>query len=189
MSESSRMVVVLTAVCIASAFLLAVVYKVTKEPIAEQKRLARLAAIKAVLPNYDNEPDKEVKTVTIGKDSKGKEQQIDFYLAKKGEKTVGTAFEVIAKGFGGDINIMMGVIPDGGIKGIKILSHKETPGLGAKITEAWFQKQFNKKTVKDNLQIKKDGGKIDQITGASISSRGVAQGLKAGLKTYQQQFK
>ncbi len=174
-----KLVVVLTIICIISAFALAMVYKITKEPIAKQKRLEMIKAIKAVLPvSVVNDPVKDKividkKNIFIGKDKNG--------------KITGVAFKVFSKeGYGGTIEIMLGInSKDDSVNGIEILSMSETPGLGAKITEDWFKNQFKKRNLKNtNWKVKKDGGDIDQISGATISPRAVTKAVFNGLKFY-----
>ncbi len=185
----SQLVIVLTAICALAALSLAGVYEMTKEPIAEQIRLARLRAIKAVLPVYDNQPDQETRSVVIGKDRRGKDKVVTFYKATREGQPVGIAFAMPEKGFGGEISVMIGVTPGQAISGVEILLHKETPGLGAKIEEKTFRGQFiGKSLLTSKLALKRDGGELDQITGASISSRAVTKAIKKGLELYQKEF-
>ncbi len=189
MKDIMRLMIVLTTICITAALSLALVYDVTKEPIAQSLREEKLAAIKAVLPEYDNQPDQEVQTVTLGKDKRGREQKVDFYVATKEGKWVGTAFSSPAKGFGGEIVTMLGVRPDNSLNMAKVLSHRETPGLGAKIEKPKFIGQFqNKILAEGEVKVKKDGGDIDSITGATISSRSICDAVNNGLKLYGERF-
>ncbi len=184
-----QLIIVLTAICVVAALALSGVYEVTKEPIAEQIRLARLRAIKAVLPAYDNQPDQETQSVVIGKDRRGKDVVVTFYKATLEGQPVGTAFAVPEKGFGGGITVMIGLTPQQAISGVEILLHKETPGLGAKVEKKAFRSQFiGKSLLTGKLALKRDGGEIDQITGASISSRAVTKAIKRGLELYQKEF-
>jgi len=170
-----RLVQVLTVICVVSAGALAFVYEATREPIAEQIRQEKLRAIQAVLPEYDNQPDTDVM------EAGGR----TFYVGRKAGKWVAVAFQVAAKGFGGDIGLMLGVDREGKVTGVRVLTHKETPGLGAKIEQAWFLEQFAGRGLGRDLALKRDGGEIDQITGATISSRAVLEAVKAGLEEYQ----
>lgn len=189
MRDILRLVLVLAIICIVAAAALAKVYDVTKGPIAYQKKLAILKAITTVLPEYDNKPDEETKEFTIGKDKKGEEIKMIFYQGKKSGELVGIAFKVVAhEGYGGDIEIMMGVDPNGIVTGVEILGHNETPGLGAKITEDSFKVKFKGLSIKNDLRVKKDGGEVDQITGATISPRAVVEVIKEGLELYQKAF-
>ena len=173
------MIIVLTIICVISAFALSNIYNITKEPIAEQKRLEMIKAIKSVLPkSVKNDPVKDKividnKNIFIGKDENG--------------RFVGAAFKVVTKeGYSGTIEIMLGINgKDDSVNGIEILSMGETPGLGAKITQKWFKDQYKKRNLKNtNWKVKKDGGDIDQISGATISPRAVTKAVYNGLKFY-----
>ena len=100
----------------------------------------------------------------------------------------GYIFTAEGKGYSSTIAIMVGVDVNGAITGVKILSQQETPGLGARIEEIrhgekypWFTRQFKGKTASDAIIVTKDGGDIDAITGATISSRAVSSAVKRGL--------
>jgi electron transport complex protein RnfG len=181
-----RLIVVLTCICIASAIALAKIYDLTKGPIAHQKRLEVLRAIKAVLPPYDNEPDQDMVKLPMGIDKKDEEIQGVFYRGRKEGRLTGVAFKVSSlEGYGGTIEVMVGLLPDGTIHGIEVLSHLETPGLGAKIREAKFKDRFKKRNLSNTKwAVKKDAGDIDGITGATISSRAVIKAIKGGLAFY-----
>ncbi|MBU4311034.1 RnfABCDGE type electron transport complex subunit G [bacterium] len=181
MRESLRLVVVLTLVCLIAALALAGVDRLTKEPRLEQKRLARLRAIRAVLPPFDNDPLKDKKEI----------ERITFYIGKKEGEIIGVAFSSKGEGYSGFITIMMGVNPeDNSITGIEILEHMETPGLGANIEKGEFKNQFkekslaNSKLVDGKLAVKKNKGDIEALTGATISSRGVTEAVDKGLKVF-----
>ena len=77
---------------------------------------------------------------------------------------------------------MLGVLPDGAINGVEIVKHSETPGLGAKIVNPEFRLQFKGKSIENTrFMLKKDGGDIDQVTGATISPRAIVKAIKEGL--------
>jgi len=197
MRDILKLVIVLGLFCIISAGILAKVYDVTKGPIAEAKAEEVRRAIKAVLPPYDNQADTEFVEKVIGKDRKGADRIRKIYIGKKGATIVGRAFLVVAPdGYGGPIEIMMGVDPEGVITGIEIISLSETPGLGAKIgsVDTWPGRGDGPggligKSLKNNLKVKRDGGEIDQITGATISPRAVVKAVKKGLEFYQKEFR
>ena len=128
MRDTVVLVVVLTLVCLISALALALVNDLTEDRIAEQKRLAKLRAVKEVLPR---DASQEVSSVPEWKEKDGTAKEI--YLGNKGGQMVGVAFTSVGEGYGGFITIMMGVAPDGKVTGIEIIEHLETPGLGANI--------------------------------------------------------
>ena len=186
MKDILRLIIVLTCLCIVSAIALAKIYDLTKGPIAHQKRLEVLRAIKTVLPPYDNEPDRDMVKLSMGIDKKGEEIQGVFYRGRKGGRLVGVAFKVISpEGYGGNIEVMVGLLPNGTIHGVEVLSYLETPGLGAKISEVKFKDRFKNRNLSNTAwAVKKDAGDIDGITGATISSRAVIKAVKEGLEFY-----
>lgn len=187
MRDILRLVVVLTSICIASAIALAKIYDLTKGPIAHQKRLEVLRAIKTVLPAYDNEPDTDTVKLSMGIGKKGEEEQRIFYRGRKDGRLIGVAFTVTShEGYGGDIEVMVGIVPNGTIHGVEILSHLETPGLGAKIVEMKFKDRFKERNLSNTKwAVKKDAGDVDGITGATISSRALTKAIKEGLEFYR----
>ena len=100
-----------------------------------------------------------------------------------GDTVAGTAFQVVAPdGYSGNIFIMIGIFPDGKLGGIEILSHAETPGLGNLIESESWKGIFKGRSLNDtNFKVKKDGGDIDQLTGATISPRAVSGAVEKGL--------
>ena len=187
----ARLIIILTLFCLVAAAALAKVDDITKGPIAEQERLKTVTALKAVLPAFNNDIDKDAKDLVVGQDKKGRDIKIKFYTGKMDENQVGTAFQVIAPdGYAGDISILMGVGPDGKVSGIEIISHKETPGLGNKIQKAEWKNQFKGRSIDDGpgLAVKKDGGEIDQFSGATISPRAVVNAVKRGLEIYEKEY-
>ncbi|MGA1875333.1 MAG: RnfABCDGE type electron transport complex subunit G [bacterium] len=191
MREIFKLFGVLTAVCFVAALALALVHNLTKQPIIRQRRLKVMRALSAVLPPFDNEPDKEVLCLSAESDVQGHKGPITFYLGREGGHLKGLAFKVSSKeGFGGNIEMMMGVTPDGEITGIEILSMAETPGLGARINSPEYKAVFKHKALTNvKWALKKDGGDIDQITGASISSRAVVAALKRGLEFFKNNYR
>jgi len=195
-NEMFKMVLVLTLFCVVAAGLLAKVNDITRAPIAEAKAEETRQALRGVLPPFDNKVDEEFVEKKIGIDKKGNDVMTKVYTAKQQGKIIGRAFVVVAHdGYGGDIEIMMGVSPEGKITGIEILSLSETPGLGAKIAsvETWPGRGSGPggligKSLENNLKAKKDGGEIDQITGATISPRAVVSAVKKGLEFHKHEF-
>jgi electron transport complex protein RnfG len=182
MRELFNLTVVLTIICSLAATALALVYNITKDPIAYQQRLKKLKAIKAVQPNYDNEPDQDFVDLKTDESAEGNGDLTRFYITKKRGTPTGVVFMVSAVGYGGTIDLMVGLSPEGTITGVQVLKHTETPGLGAKITEEKFLQQFTAKNVQNtNWALKKEGGDIDQISGATISPQAVVKSLNGGL--------
>jgi len=179
MKEIFKLSLVLMIIAAVSAGVLAFVSNKTAEPIKESLKQERLEAVSSVLPTYDNEPDQD--TVAVRSDG-GKYL---FYRGRKGEDITGVAFAVVApNGYSGEIEIMVGVDTTGVITGIEILKHLETPGLGAKIETSEFREQFKGMGPSSKWDVKKDGGDVKQITGATISSRAVTHAICRGIEFF-----
>lgn len=176
------MTVTLLIVTVVAAFALGGVYNLTKDAIAEAKRAKKEAAIKVVLPEFDNIETFKVKPVT-GPDS------LEFNVASKNGEVIGTAIETYTdNGFSGRFKIMVGFNPDGSIFNTAVIEHTETPGLGDKmdIKKSKFPKQFEGKNPADyRLKVKKDGGDVDAITAATISSRAFCDAVDRAYQALQ----
>lgn len=160
------------------------VYKVTKEPIAEAARAKEISAIKEVLPAFDNEP------LTTARDIDG----VVFYEATSAGNSVGYAAKTFTeKGYSGRFDLMVGFLADGTINKVVVLQQKETPGLGSNMTLPKFSGQFENLSMTNVpngiLKVKKDGGSIDAISAATISSRAYCDGIQKAydifVKNYQ----
>ncbi|MBN2184207.1 MAG: RnfABCDGE type electron transport complex subunit G [Candidatus Krumholzibacteriota bacterium] len=184
MKEIFRLCMVLTVIAAISAGVLAFVNQETAEPIAKAELEEKMAAVRAILPEFDNEPDKDMVTIKMENG-----EEVEIYRGRKDGGIVGVAFEVVAPdGYSGDIRFMVGVNIDGVVQGIAILKHLETPGLGAKITEADFKDRYRGKSLGDpeNWAVTKDGGTFVPITGATISSRAITKATHKGLEFFKQ---
>lgn len=164
-----NMTLTLFVITIVAGVSLGFINDITKGPKAAAKLARKTSAIKNVLPEFNNNPVKEVSLVKsdLAKDS------IEIYTAFLNEVQAGTA--VIAssqKGFSGLVKIMVGFHPDGSINNIAVLEQKETPGLGTKMKDEKFIRQFREKDPSTfNLKVKKDQGDVDALTGATITTR------------------
>jgi electron transport complex protein RnfG len=106
---------------------------------------------------------------------------------EKGE-LLGTVINVAPKGYGGEIKMLVGIAPNGAVMGTKILSHTETPGLGAKLVSPdYVSKLAELLKTKENpdFRVSKDGGDVDTITAATISSRAFCTGIREALELYK----
>lgn len=102
----------------------------------------------------------------------------DIYTIYSNGAEIGFAFLAVGKGYGGLIDILIGLEDETTLKGVTIVSHLESPGLGARITETEFTDQFTGTDIAD-IALRQKGGEIDAITGATISSRAVVEAIKA----------
>ena len=187
MNSMPRLILVLTLITAGAGLILSLVEAVTREPIAEQRRLETLRALQAVLPQANNSPDQDTVQLVTGKDKRGRDVLRTFFRGRQDGTLSGVAFKVVAPdGYSGNIEIMVGIDPSGTVAGIEILSHAETPGLGDKITLPTFKANFAGKNLENaDWRVKKDGGEFDQITGATISPRAVVGAVRKGLEFYR----
>ena len=180
-SPLRSMVLCLFLVCLVCSALLGGVYVLTKGKIDQEQIKKTNNAIALVTPEFDNAPSSEKMSVEIdGKD-------IAVYPARKDGKTVGYAVESFtSKGFSGTINIMVGFDMEGNIVGTSVISHSETPGLGAKMTEPAFYSQFiGKNPASFKLGVRKDGGDVDAITASTITSRAYCDAVDRAYRVFQ----
>ncbi len=176
------MILSLTLISLVMAGALGFVYTSTKEPIQKANAQKVVDAIARVVPAFNNDPVTEVYKVAEGKDT------VYFFPAKMDGTLVGTAVKTFSqRGFGGYISIMVGLLPDGSIYKTEVLEQKETPGLGTLMKEPTFRNQFEGKNTKEfKLLVKKDGGDVDAITAATISSRAYCNALQRAIDMYKQ---
>ncbi len=181
-STFKNMVLSLTLISLAAAAGLGFVYEFTKEPIELSILNKKLDAIKMVVPEFNNNPNDEQYRLPTGDGD-----SLEIYPAKKDDVIVGYAVNTYTKnGFSGYIRLMAGFKPDGTIINITVLEQKETPGLGTKMAEPEFREQFNDKNPSEfMLKVKKDGGTVDAITAATISSRAFCDAVQRGYSTLQ----
>ena len=171
-----NMVVSLFVITIISGFSLGYVNEVTAGPKAKAKLERKVNALKLVLPTFDNNPVEDVQLIKspLVKDS------VEVYPAFENNKFVGAAIiGSTEKGFSGLIKLMVGFTPDGTVQNIVVLEQKETPGLGTKMKDEKFLAQFREKNPSAfNLKVTKDGGEVDALTGATITSRAFGEAVQ-----------
>jgi len=187
MNSLLRLVVTLTLIAGCAGLVLSLVEQVTRAPIAEQRRMEMLRALQSVLPEFDNQPDTDKVELITGKDKRGRDIVHVVYRGRRQNALSGLAFKVTAPdGYSGNIDVMLGIRPDGTVEGIEILTHNETPGLGDKIELPSFRAQFAGKNLGNaDWRVKKDGGEFDQLTGATISPRAIVGAIRTGLEFYR----
>ncbi len=171
-----NMVLVLLAITAVSGLALGYINEWTKGPKAAARLERKLKAIRSVLPEISNNPAEEMVLLPV----EGTTDSLECYIGKKNGLPVGYAISTFSKkGFSGLIRIMVGFTKDGQIHNVAVLEQKETPGLGTKIKDAKFRDQFKHKVPSDfDLRVKKDGGDVDAITGATITSRAFGEAVQ-----------
>ena len=185
-STLTNMVLSLGTITIVAAALLAGVYSVTKEPIEEANRQKTTEAIAAVLP--EGVEIAEGMQVAIPNE----ERTVTVYTASKDGQPAGAAVESYSlDGFSGEINIIYGFDAEGTVTGFEVIQQAETPGLGAKMND-WFRMAEGRRSIiglnsaSNNLTVSKDGGDVDAITAATITSRAFLDALRRADAAFRQ---
>ena len=176
-STFGNMVLALTVICLVCAALLGLVQHITAGPIARTDQQKENAAIAAVVPAFDNEPSSE--KTAVGESV--------VFTARSGEDIVGYAIKVRTGGFGGTLVMMVGFTPDGTVYNTSVLSHSETPGLGAKITDEGVAPRaqvIGKNPATTVMDVKKYHGDIDAITASTITSRAFLKGIRIAHEVF-----
>jgi electron transport complex protein RnfG len=166
------MVISLVITCLIAGFALSEVFAVTKPKIDQQRIDATSSALSQVLPQAASYENKEPDSLWYGLDATGTK--------------VGIVVRSGARGYGGPVPVLFGLDTAGTIVAVKVASPseglKETPGLGLKATEQWFTDQFIGKD--STVALIKDGGTLDAISGATITSRAVARGISQSIRKH-----
>ena len=170
------MVLTLFVITTVAAVALGFVYYFTQEPISQVKEKRLKEALTKVLPDFDHQEAEDVDGTPV------------YKAFDANNQLVGTAIEAVTdKGFGGDVKVLVGFDTEGKIFGYSVLEHKETAGLGSKMGE-WFQEGGKGNVIGKDLsteaKVKKDGGDVDAITAATISSRAFCDALNKAYATY-----
>ena len=157
----------------------------TAGPIAKTKAATLQNAIREVVPAFDNNPTAEAYLAATAEGD-----SVKIYPATKGGEFVGAAVESnTKKGFSGEIRVIVGFDATGKLYNYSVLQHAETPGLGAKMQE-WFRMDKNKQSVlgrtlsAGELKVSKDGGDVDAITAATISSRAFLHAINRAYSAF-----
>lgn len=180
-----------------TAIIVAVVsytYTITKPVILEQQRQATLREINHLInkSEYSNNIVNDTTTLAAS-DKLGQKQSILVYRARKNKQAIAAFFNIVAPdGYNGEITLLIGIYYDETIAGLRVVSHRETPGLGDKIEQRksnWLDQQFKNKSLQNpsikNWRVKRDGGVFDQFTGATITPRAVVAAVKKALDYFR----
>lgn len=176
-STFPNMLIVLTVVALVSGLALAFTYTATKDARELAKLKKTLKALEKVLPEFNNQPNDEKYSVS------GYEE-LEFYPAKKDGKRVGTAIKTYSdEGFSERIWIMVGFDTNNKIINTWVVEQKETPGLGTKMKGPKFRDQFKgKDPASFKIKVNNDGGEVDAITAATITSRAFCEAVERAHK-------
>lgn len=187
---------ILGAFALVTAGILAVTFIQTAPRIAAEEKRAAEKALLEIIPEsrHDNDLLHDVWTIPAQMYAQlGLSTEDQIHIARMQGKEVAVIIPAIAKdGYSGDIKMIVGVNVDGSIAGVRVLAHRETPGLGDKVDlnkSPWIL-NFNSKSLNnpetEKWKVKKDGGEFDQFTGATITPRAVVKQVKRTLELFQQ---
>ena len=182
MREMIKLFVVVALFSAVAGGLLATVYGATAERREQQElKYVKGPAVDMIMEGCTNTPLDDRFKLTDG------DRDMNFFIGEFDGKRDTVAFEVFGKGFGGDIGVMVAVnIDSDEIVGIGVTTHSESPGVGSRAqTEPSFAAQFKGMSLKDSFQVKADGGDIDALSGATITSRGVCSALENFIDIYE----
>ncbi len=168
---------------------LSISYFVTKTPIEESDARAKRIFLNQVIPSnlYDNNLVKD--TISVEPNPLiGNKKNIDIYRAKKNNQVIAVIIETIAPdGYSGEIKTLVGIDQEDKILGVRVITHKETPGLGdyIEIEKSQWIKNFDLKSLDKMTEkewaVKKDGGDFDYVSGATITPRAVIKSTYKSL--------
>lgn len=184
--------IVLGVFAVIGATLVGLSFEVTAERIAQNERDALLARLNAILPHdqYDNALLRDYIDLSAP-DLLGSGVTRVYRARKEGQPVAVILSPVVARGYSGDIRLIVGIRRDGRLAGVRVLSHRETPGLGDKIEaekHPWIL-GFSGRSLDDppetRWKVRRDGGAFDQFTGATITPRGVVAAVKKALLFYR----
>ena len=187
MKDIIRIGISLLLICAIAALALSFTNEVTKDKIADQRLLANELAKKEVLP--DASSFEALKKEQMDALIKTNEIVAEGFVALNGSnEIIGYVFKTMPSGFSGAIEVITGISLDGTISGLRVGSHNETPGLGAKAKEEAFYGQYKGKLTDSNIGVSKtsaSGNDIQAITGATISSQAVTDGANASIEAFK----
>ncbi len=182
MRELIKMVVVLTVLSSISGGLLAAIRNGTIDRIENQKlQFVKGPAIKKILEGASNDP------IVDRFKLEDAETERSFFVGKFDGKANTVALETFGKGYGGDVGLMVGInIDDETVVGVEVTTHAETPGMGARAKEdPVFVAQYKGLSIKDPIKVTQDGGQINALSGATITSRAVSTASTEASEIYQ----
>lgn len=187
MKEIVKLGVILFIITAVAAAGLGYVNGITKEPIAEQQRLANIAARTQVLPEAESFDQMDIQSP---------ENYLiitEVFKGTQGDNDIGYTIKTIPSGYGGEVEVMVGININGEITGVDIGNHNETPGLGAKASNDDFKRQYTGKTSDAEINVIKSGtpseNEIVAISGATITSKAVTRGVNAAIKYFNENLK
>ena len=177
-----------------STAIVALAFFTTKERIAENERQALLNSLHELVPENRHDNDIYLDTLSINENSLNyRNKPVTVYRARKNDQPIAAIFNVVAPdGYTGAIKMLVAINADDTVAGVRVISHKETPGLGdaIDIEKSDWVTNFDGRSLSNpeekQWRVKKDGGDFDQLTGATITPRAIVKMVKKTLKYFRE---
>lgn len=183
MKENFKLGAILLLITSIAGLLLGVANDLTKDAILENSKLNK-EDLKIILPAAESIEETDLQ---------GNETITEIYKAKNGSEEVGYVFKVTTKGFHGPVDLVVAISNEDIITGIKVMTHTETPGLGARIVDEEFRSKFNNLSITDDIEMVKTPptkeNEVEAITGATVSSKAVGAAVTDALRFYKETIK
>ena len=183
MRDMLKMIIVLTAISLCSGGLLAYIQTGTKDRIANQVlEFVKGPAIRSILEDAENDP------ITDRFELQDGDVTRTFFVGVvDGEPRVVT-LEAFGKGYGGEVGLMVGIdVKDSKLEGVGVTTHQETPGMGARAkSDPTYVEQFRGLPIDDKIAVNQDGGSINSISGATITSRATCAAASEAVSIYKE---
>jgi electron transport complex protein RnfG len=187
MREIVKLGLILLIITAVAAAILGFTYDITKAPIEQQILQSNIEARKTVLPKAENFEELSIEQF------KAYHTVLEVYKGTKDDETIGFTIKVNSNGYGGPIEVMVGIDRNGVVNGVSIGNHSETPGLGAKASNEAFKGQYSGKKADKELIVIKSGvpkdNEIQAISGATITSKAVTSGVNTAIELFNEQLK
>jgi len=181
MKEMLRITITLVIIFVAAGMIMASVFSKTAPIMAEAQKREKEEALKRLMPDADS-------IIEAGK-WEPLHKHAEYYEAKKGNDVIGYIASTYGKGYSSYISILVAVDPSMRVRKISILSHGETPGLGDEIEQEYFKKRFEGKSIEQLEVVKVEGtDRVQAISGATISSRAVTNGVREAVKLLKERY-
>lgn len=181
MKEIMNLGLKLLLISLIAALSLGYVNEMTKDKIAEQRAIANEKARKEVSPDADSFEEIDISSIDD-------DLLVEGFEAIKDDSTIGYVFKTLPKGYGGGLEVVVGISNEGTITGVRIGSHNETPGLGAKSTDESFYGQYENMKANQEIGVSKtqsSDSEIQAISGATITSKAVTVGVNSAIKAFE----
>ena len=188
LQEISKPVLYLAAFALTGTLILALIHAATEDRIAANERTALLQRIEQLLDGqtYDNDPLQD--SVLLAENAPPSATPVTVYRVRQTGQPVAAVYALTSpNGYSGTIGLVIGINADQTISGVRVVKHRETPGLGDKIDIAksnWirdFEGKSLQNPIPERWAVKKDGGEFDQFTGATITPRAIVSTVKNAL--------